>query len=195
MTQPSKQDRSPRMEIQTIESHRLFTQEILSHYEDTGGEELTLATTPHMVTTCWQKAELESIPHIGNNTLTIPGQMGPPNSAPDTMDSEITEGEERPTMLNRAGDKRKIPLFDGETVVLRKKRRVRGKGRGQRKLQIKWATRTIPCAFCDLLTTDVGTHMEVLDKVQCVAVCYCVLQCVVVYCCVLQCVALAGWSP
>jgi len=73
-------------------------------------------------------------------------------------------------MLNRAGDKRKIPLSDGETVVSRKKRRVRGKGRGQRKLQIKWATRTIPCAFSDLLTpatviTDVGTHMEVLDTV------------------------------
>jgi len=83
MTQPSQRDQSPRMEIQTIESHRLFTQEMLSHYEDTVGEELMLATTPHMVTTCWQKTELESLPHIGNDTLTIPGQMGPPeNSAP-----------------------------------------------------------------------------------------------------------------
>jgi len=94
MTQPSKRDQSPRMEIQTIESHRLFTQEMLSHYEDTVGEELMLATTPHMVTTCWQKAELESLPHIGNNTLTIPGQMGPPeNSAPYTMDSGIAEDQ------------------------------------------------------------------------------------------------------
>ena len=126
-----------------------------------------LATTPHMVTTCWQKAELESLPNIGNNILMIPGQMLPPeNSAPYNMDSGIAEDQARPTMLNRAGDKRKIPLSDGETVVLRKKRRVRGKGRGQRKLQINWATITIPCAFSDLLTpatviTDVGTHMEV----------------------------------
>ena len=147
MTQPSQQNLSPRMEIQTIESHRLFTQEMLSHYEDIVGEEWMLATTPHMVTMCWQKAELESLPHIGINTLTIPGQMGPPeNLAPCTMDSETAEDEARPTMFNRAGDKRRIPLLDGETVVLQKKRRVRGKGRGQQKLQIKWATRTIPCA-------------------------------------------------
>ena len=151
MTQPSKRNRSPRMKIQTIDSHRLFTQEMLSHYEDTGGEELMLATTPQRVTSHRLKDELEPIPHRGNNTLTIPGQMGPPNSALDTMDTEFTEGEERPTMLNRAGDKRKIPLLDGGTVVLQKKRRVRGKGRGLRKLQIKWATRTIPCAFSDLL--------------------------------------------
>ena len=55
-------------------------------------------------------------------------------------------------------------------MVLQKKRRVRGKGRGPRKLLIKWATNTIPCAFSDLLTpatviTDVGTYMGVLGKV------------------------------
>jgi hypothetical protein len=144
---------------------------MLTHYEDTGGKELRRATTPHMVTTGWQETELESLPHIRNNTLTIPGQMGPPeNSAPYTMDSGIADDAAQPTMSNRVGDKRKIPLSDGEIVVLRKKRRVRGKGRGQRKLQIQWATRTIPCAFSDRLTpatviTDVGAHMEVLDTV------------------------------
>jgi len=54
--------------------------------------------------------------------------------------------------------------------VLQKKRRVRGKGRGLRKLLIQWATNTIPCAFSDLLTPamviiDVDTYMGVLDKV------------------------------
>ena len=135
MTQPFQRDQSPRMEIQTIESHWLFTQEMLTHYEDTDRKELMRATTPHMVTTGWQETELEPLPHMGNNTLTIPGQMeSQENSAPYTIDSEIAEDEARPTMLNRAGDKRKIPLSDGETVVLREKRRVRG--RGQRKLQI-----------------------------------------------------------
>ena len=55
-------------------------------------------------------------------------------------------------------------------MVLQKKRRVRGKGRGPLKLLIQWATNTIPCAFSDLLTpatviTDVGTHMGVLGNV------------------------------
>jgi len=51
-------------------------------------------------------------------------------------------------------------------VVLQKKRRVRGKGRGSPKILIQWATKTIPCTFSDLLTpatviTDVGTHIGV----------------------------------
>jgi len=155
------------MKIQTIESHRLFTQEMLPHYEDNFREERVLATTPHMVITWGQKTERESLPHIGNDILMTPDQVGSPeNSAPYTMDSGIVEVQTRPDMLNRVGDKRKLPLSDGGTVVLRKKRRVRGKGRGQQKLQIKWATSTIPCAFSDLLTpatviTDVGTHMGV----------------------------------
>jgi len=136
-----------------IESHHLFAQEMLPHYEDTIREEWVLATTPHMVTTWGQKARRESLPHTGNNILMTPGQMGPPeNSAPYTMDSGIVEVQARPTMLNRAGDKQKLPLSDRGTVVLRKKRRVRGKGRGQQKLQINWAASTIPCAFSDLLT-------------------------------------------
>jgi len=64
------------------------------------------------------------------------------------------------------GDKRKLPPSEGGTVVLRKKRRIRGKGRGQQKIQIRWATSTFPCAFSGLLTpatviTDVGTHVGV----------------------------------
>jgi hypothetical protein len=170
MTQPFQRDQSPRMKIQTIESHRLFTQEMLTHYENTGRKESMRGTTPHMVTG-WQETELESLPHMGNHTLTIPGQMGPPeNSAPYTMDSGIADEAALPTMPDRVGGKRKTPLSDGETVVIRKKRRVRGKGRGQLKLQIQWGTRTIPCAFSDRLTpatviTDVGAHMEVLDTV------------------------------
>ena len=51
-------------------------------------------------------------------------------------------------------------------MVLQKKRRVRGKGRGPPKILIQWATNTIPCTFSDLFTpatviTDVGTHMGV----------------------------------
>ena len=51
-------------------------------------------------------------------------------------------------------------------MVLLKRRRIRGKGRGQQKIQIQWATSTIPCAFSGLLTpatviTDVGTHVGV----------------------------------
>jgi hypothetical protein len=86
------------------------------------------------------------------------------------MDPESTEGKKRPTMPHRVGEKRKIPLLDGGTVVLQKKRRVRGKGRGSLKILIQWTTNTIPCTFSDLLTpatviTDVGNHMGVLGNV------------------------------
>ena len=97
--------------------------------------------------------------------------MGSPeNPIPGTIDPGIVEAQTRPDMSDRVGDKRKLPLSDGGTVVLRKKRRIRGKGRGQQKLKIRWATSYIPCAFSDLLTpatviTDVGTHVEVPNAV------------------------------
>jgi len=166
MTQPHQLYR-----FQIIESHRLFSQEMLLHYEDVGRKESGPATTPHLVTTWGQKIEREPHPYRGTDTLGITAQLGSPeNLAPYTMDSGSVEVQARPTMINKVGDKRKLPLSDGETVVLRKKRRVRGKGRAQQKLLIQWATSTIPCAFSDLLTpaqviSDVGTHVEVLDAV------------------------------
>jgi len=169
MTQPSSRNRSPNMKIQTIDSHRLFTKEMLSHYEDTEEVESVLKSTPQKVISHRLTDELEPIPPQVNNKLMLQGQRGPP-SAPDTMDPDSTEGKERPTKSHRRGEKRKTPPLDGGTVVLQKKRRVRGKGRIPPKLMIQWATNTIPCAFSDLLTpatviTDVGTHMGVLNNV------------------------------
>ena len=167
MKQPLKQNLSPRMKIQVIERHRLFNQETLSHYIDTLTEERTLATTPYSATTWGQKIEREVPPYIGNGIIMTQDLEGSPErSPPHTLDSGIAEVQPRPGTSYRVGDKRKLPPSEGGTVVLRKKRRIRGKGRGQQKIQIRWATSTFPCAFSGLLTpatviTDVGTHVGV----------------------------------
>ena len=123
MSQTSSRNRSPSMTIQTIESHRLFTQEMLSHYEETGTEEMALAMTPQQVTPHRLKDVMESIPLLDYNNPTTLGQRGPP-LAPDTMDPDSTEGQERPTMSDRVGEKRKTSPSDGGTVVLQSIRKI-----------------------------------------------------------------------
>ena len=73
-------------------------------------------------------------------------------------------------MPDRVGEKRKTSPSDGGTVVLQRKRRLRGRGRGPPKVMIQWTTNTVPCTFSDLLTpatviADVGTHSGVPDNV------------------------------
>jgi len=77
MTQPSSRNRSPSMTIQTIESHRLFTQEMLAHYEETVREELVLVMSPQQATPHRLKDEMESIPLLDYKNPTTLGQRGP----------------------------------------------------------------------------------------------------------------------
>jgi len=131
MIQPLKQNLSPRMKIQVIERHRLFNQEMLSHNIDTLTEERALATTPYSATTWGQKIEREVPLYIGNGIIMTQDLEGSlERSPPHTLDSGIAEVQPRPGTSDRVGDKRKLPPSEGGTVVLRKKRRIRGKGRG-----------------------------------------------------------------
>jgi len=166
MIQPLEQNLSPIMRIQEIESHRLFTAEMLSLYMDTLNEGRALETTPNSTVKWGPKIERES----RNDIIMTHGMEGSPphieSLPPDILESGIVEAQTRTDTSDRVGDKRKLPSSEGSTVVLRKRRWGQGKGRGQQKIQIRWATSTFPCAFSSLLTptkviTDVGTHVGI----------------------------------
>jgi len=168
MIQPLEQNLSPIMRIQEIESHRLFTAEMLPLYMDTLSEERALETTPNSTIKWGPKIERESPLYIGNDIIMTQGLEGSSphieSLPPDILESGIVEVQTRPDTTDRVGGKRKLPPLEGGTVVLLKKRRIRGKGGGQQKILIKWSTSTIPCAFSGLLTpatviTDVGIHV------------------------------------
>ena len=152
MIQPLEQNLSPRMKIQAIESHHLFKAEMLPLYTDTLSDERALKKTPHSTIKWGPKIERESPLYIGNDINMAGSPPHIESLPPDILELGIVEVQTRPDTTNRVGGKRKLPPLDGGTVVLLKKRGIRGKGGEQQKIQIRWSTSTFPCAFSGLLT-------------------------------------------
>jgi len=167
MVQPLQQEQSPIMKLQEIESHRLFTAEMWSLYTDNSSEERALEPTSNSTIKWGPKIDWDPPLDIGKDIIMNQDPLleGSPlhtaNWHPDNPKSGVVEIQTRSDTMDRVGGKRKLPPGEGGTVVLLKKRRLRGKRAGLQKILIKWSTITIPCAFSALLTpatviTDVG---------------------------------------
>ena len=171
MVQPLQAQLSPRMKLQEIESHRLFTAEMWPSYTDNLSEERELELTPKSMIKWGPKIDWDSSSDKGKGTDMDQGPfLERPSTREDKWHREMlkpgtTETEKRRDTTNMAGGKRKLLPEEGSTVVIPKKRRCRGKQAVPQKILIIWRNFTIPCTFSALLTpstviTDIGNSVR-----------------------------------
>jgi len=173
----SQAQRSPRMKLQVIASHRLFTAN--TPLSDTA--KLSDVTQPGQtlksIVNWGQKITWHASPDFRDDTAN---HQGPPpekltvserNSQPESDHLEATELAEGRAATASADEERKPLSMERRTVVISKKRRLRGAPRP--KILIKWRNYTFPCTYSDLLTpamliADIGTNprtsLEALAK-------------------------------
>jgi len=167
MVQPLLQQLSPRMKLQEIESHRLFTAEMWPSYTDNLSEERALEPTSKSTIKWGPKIDWDLPLDIGRVTVMDQGPFleGPPPRTDNwhlkSLKSGTAEIKTRSDTTDRVGGKQKLPPGEGGTVVIPKKKRCRGKQAGLQKILIRWRSIIIPCTFSALLTpatviTDIG---------------------------------------
>jgi len=167
MVQPLQSQFSPRMKLQEIESHRLFTAEMWPSYTDNLNEERTLELTLKSRIKWGPRIDWDFPLDIGKDTDMDQGPFlgGPPTRKDkghrEMLKSGTAETETRSDTTNMVGGKRKLLPGEGCTVVIPTKKRCRGKQAVPQKILIRWRSITIPCTFSALLTpatviTDIG---------------------------------------
>jgi len=165
MVQPLRADLPPRMKLQDIESHRLFTMDMSPSYTTNLKVEAQLGLTPKSMIKWGPKIAKNSTPDTREDTAIdlapFPAWLIATESNPylGMPHLEATGGANgRDTTIGAEG-KRKLMPKEGCTVVISKKRRFRGTP--SQKILIIWRNVTIPCTFSDQLTpatliTDIG---------------------------------------
>jgi len=166
MVQPLQAKFSPKMIVQDIAVHRLFTTNMLP--SDTAklsdetqpgqtsksitnwGPHLTWNASPdtRVDTAKNQDRSPERLPAFGSNLQTGVDHVEAMELARWQTATAMTEGE------------RKSLPTEGSSVVIPKKRRFRGAPR--QKILIKWRNYTFPCTYSDLLTP--ATRMEDIGR-------------------------------
>ena len=156
MAQPLQAQLSPRMKLQDIESHRLFTTDMWPSYTENLSEETQSGPAPKSMIKWGPKIEWDSNPDKKRGTATDPGPLQErPIAREDKWHREMSQpgateiGNRRDVTAMEEG-KRKSTLEEGSTVVIPKKRRFRGPL--SQKILITWRNYTIPCTFSARLT-------------------------------------------
>ena len=167
MVEHLQAQRSPRMKLQDIASHRLFTVNIPP--SDTA--KLCDVTQPGQslksIASWGPKITWHASPDTRDDTAN---NQGPPpekltvserNSQPEVDHLEATELAEGRAATATADEERKPLSMERRTVVIPKKRLLRGASRP--KIMIKWRNYTFPCTYSDLhtpatLLVDIGRN-------------------------------------
>jgi len=166
MVQPLQIQLSPRMKLQDIESHRLFSIDMSPSDTAKLREETQSGQTLKSITKWGPKIAWNSTPDTREDTATnqapFPARQiaieSNPHLGVDRLEAtELAKWRDANTMAER---KRKFLSREGRTAVIQKKRRSRGASK--QKILIKWRNVTIPCAFSDLLTP--ATLIEDIGK-------------------------------
>jgi len=129
MVQPPQMQLSPRMKLQDIESHRLFTAEMLPSYTDDLSEKKELEPIPKLAIKWGPKIEWDFPFDVGMGTDMDQGSfLGTPSTTEDKGHSETlkpgtAEIDKRREATHTVGGKRKLLPGEGSTVVLPKKKR------------------------------------------------------------------------
>ena len=130
MVQPPQAQLSPRMKLQEIESHRLFTAEMWPSFTDNLSEERELELTPKSMIKWGPKIDWDSSSDKGKGTDVDQGPfLERPSTREDKWHREMlksgtTEIEKRRDTTNMVGGKRKFLPEEGSTVVIPKKKAV-----------------------------------------------------------------------
>ena len=174
MVQPLLAKLSPRMIVQDIAGHRLFTVNMLPSGMAQLSDETQPGQTSKSETNCGPPLTWTGPPVAIIATTT--NQDRPPEPLPafrNTSQTEADHGEalELARRQTTKGEERTTLNVEESTVVIPKKRRYRGASR--QKILIKWRNYTFPCIYSDLLTPatlieDIGrnprTPSEALAK-------------------------------
>jgi len=156
MVQPLLAKLSPRVLVQDIASHRLFTANMIPSGTAKLCHETQPGQTSRSITNRGPNLTWNASPE--SSVDTAKNQDRPPEPLP-AFDSNLQTGVDhvagtdlarwQTATITTAG-KRKSQPMEGSTVVIPKKRRLRGTPR--QKILIKWRSYTFPCTYSDLLT-------------------------------------------
>jgi len=163
LTQPLQAQLPPSMKLQDIESHRLFTADMWPSYMDNLTEETQSGPIPKSMIKWGPKIYWDSTSDYRRGTVIVPLQEMP-IIREDTWHHEMfhlgsTKLENQRDVTSMVEGKRKFLPGEGCTVVIPKKRRLRGTL--SQRILIQWRNVTIPCTFSAWLTpatviTDIG---------------------------------------